>query len=346
MNVLEIIATADPLRTEKSISIELHELNLSSGDGWGLTEISRPTFGLTPRRITAVAAVVSLLAGIAIFAPRNTTTDSTVVSFDWIAPGIAPAAATVNLSKKFAQQTRLAPGETLYLIRESSKFNIDGLLTSKSLTKSWSATNLASVSYVQPVIQAGRAVDPSRKIWTETSQMDGFEPEDLYDFSNGVTPVWERSIPYNDSQVMYRTLVQQSRKLHSSWVTGSEWIAYALNALITSETAAPAQRVMAIAISNALFDQGATNQRWTQTKLGKRIVWIRKVVVSDEINLILIEPEVPGTSIDVTCRVGASGKRTLVEEFRISSWAVVGDLDEEPLASAIQTRARMDLSKL
>ena len=157
MNVLDFIATADPMRTQTPIAMEFHELEFELWDAREIEVALAPSVAPRYRRIALVAAAVCLIAGVGVFIPR----DSGPTSFDWTAPAISPAAATVNLSTKFVQQTRLNPGESLYTIHESSSFADDGSLLDKQLTKSWSTTNLASVEYRKNIIQSGKRVAPS-----------------------------------------------------------------------------------------------------------------------------------------------------------------------------------------
>jgi hypothetical protein len=341
MNVLEFIATADPMLSKTPITVELHDIDLVAPHENSLHEFPvAKTFVV--RRAVLVAAAVALIASFGIFLPRETGP----ITYDWSAPVISPATATVNLSKQFAQQTRLNPGETLFVIHESSTFNADGALVDVTRTKSWRATNWASVEYLQRLTVEGVEVAPEKLMWSEISRMSGSDPDELNDFSIGFSPIWERSVPYNDPQAMYRKLVEQSQTFNSSWLSGSEWIAGALQALISSETSAPGQRVMAIALSNALFEQGITNQLWTETRVGGRVMWSRSVDNSSEIELTVIDPEIPGVRAAAKYRLDELGQRGVTFEHRVVSWAVVGDLDEQPASEALRTVPKIDVSKL
>lgn len=341
MNVLDFIATADPMLSKKPITMEMRDLDLVTPRENSLIEY--PTAKKQDRRrLVLVAAAVVLIASFGVFLPR----DSGPTSYDWSAPVISPAAATVNLSNQYAQETRLNPGQTLWVLHENVQFDADGSVRQFSFAKSWLATDWASVSLFKALVIDGVEVPAGEAVWTETSRMSGSDPEDLNDYSIGYSPMWERTVPYDNPQSMYRTLVEQSQTFNASWQSGSEWIVGALQSLIVSETAAPAQRVIAISISNALFEQGVAQDQWVETFAGNKNLWIQTRNSTAKVEMTVVDPQVPGIASAITYRIDGSGNRSVSHRFQLVSWAIVGGLDVEPTASDVQRVQTPDVSKL
>ncbi|MEY2634923.1 MAG: hypothetical protein RIS75_863 [Actinomycetota bacterium] len=341
MDVLEFIATADPMRTKQPIELQLHDIDLQTSREFEVFDFpTTRTFDV--RRAISIAAAIVVIASLGIFLPKNFGP----TTYDWNSPAISPAAATVNLAQLYAQETRIKPGETLWVVQRNSQFNTDGTLKQLNVTKSWLATNWASVSYLKALVIDGVEVPAAKQLWTETSRMSGSTPEDLNDYTIGYSPVWERTVPYENAQAMYRTLVEQSKTFNPSWQSGSDWIAAALESLIVSETAAPAQRVVAISVLNALIDEGVEAHKWVATSSGERMLWSRTMSSNTESEVQIIDPLLPGIAMAVTYQIDAAGTKSLIELFQLDGWAVVGGLDVEPADSDIVRASDLDPSKL
>ena len=349
MNVLKFLAKADPLPRKLPLQIELADLGIDFNSDFVQSEINPTTSPNRVRRLSLVAAVVVLLAWGGVIAPDSPNVDSQNQNpIDWSAPTISPAAATVQIAEKAQQFTRIKAGQTLFLMRKASRFSSDGTLVDRSFTKSWTSTNLENASYLLHVVKSKVVVPKRQQQWSETSRMPALEAAELSNFANVFSPVWERTVPYENTEAMYRKLVIQS-KVFNSVLSSQEWLLSAISSLVNSETAAPAQLIMAIAISNSLFDQGIVEQKWVQTKQSGRVIWVRYSKTETILRLEAINPQIPGIAASARYSIDQLNRRTLIEEYSVETWAIVSGIDAPVMlltSGSNNNQPKIDLSKL
>ncbi|MEY3278267.1 MAG: hypothetical protein RLZZ426_753 [Actinomycetota bacterium] len=305
MNVLEIIATADPLRRRIPINIEFVDLKIPFDES--------QNFAALRRRRQRVLIQTLVAACMAMF-----------VLLSFVTPTV-PTATSIYFST--AQQSAAK-----FALRQSQLVqSVPRVLPNQVLKRGY-----------QNVVSHNGLFSPlptSGVLTSSTSQRFDVSSTDF-------SPGWESTVDFSSIGAMRTSLNKQSLSHILSVQSQQEWINKAIDALIVSETAPPAQRFVALAVSQSATRFALDPAPWRLNAVNGKMAWVREVPSGFSLIRDVVDPNTPGIWVTARYRLSAFSDPVLYSYSLLTSWAVVSDVSGETLATSNAGFELFDLSKL